>query len=104
MNRLKEELFKQINQYYLGLIHYQYSMNNEEEGSIGSYKEQDKYLKNKFLDFINQNYISKDEILELEGFKKQKPIFNGLGETVIIEAQNKKIDEIKQQIINYKNK
>ncbi len=61
---------------------------------------------NSFIEFTKSKARTEllEEILGLDGFKKQEPVFNGLGETIIIEAQNEKIDQIKQQIIDYKNK
>jgi hypothetical protein len=41
------DFLKLLNEYFLGLIHYQYSINNEEEGAVEAYKNQDEYLQDK---------------------------------------------------------
>lgn len=50
----KREFIKLLNEYFLGLIHYQYSINNGEKNAVKEYKIQDKYLQDKLWKKIQE--------------------------------------------------
>ena len=106
MNRLKEEYKSNPIRVSLGKMLGLYSQNK--------FKQCDK-----LIDELSKNYISKEEILGLEGFKHKKETWKqnvydrqtgkklSNKETVTslsTQFENKKANEIKQQIIDYKNK
>lgn len=54
INMDKREFIKLLNEYFLGLIHYQYSINNGEKNAVKEYKIQDKYLQYKLWKKIQE--------------------------------------------------
>ena len=80
----KREFIKLLNEYFLGLIHYQYSINNGEKNAVKEYKIQDKYLQDKLWKKIQ-------ELIHSERPKWNKEMREMIGED---EGEKKELDNI----------